>query len=258
MTVAPELRRSHAPSALNGSRPHRNRPRPRLRLLARLVVLAVGLAAVGAGALWELTPSVAGAMSLTRQRDARFGAAFPGPADPPMVVAALTATEDSRFFADHGVDLRGLVRGSLGVVLHRPAAGGATLNQQLAKLLYTGGQSGPRQIVEQLALAVKLDAAYSKEQILRMYLSTVYFGDGATGLAQASQRYFARTPAQLDWAQASMLAGLVQAPSAYDPVHHLTLARQRQRHVLDRLVATGHLTAEQANRVYDEPLGLQG
>lgn len=84
----------------------------------------------------------------------------------------------------------------------------------------------------------------------------MYFGDGAYGLDQAAEHYFSRTPAQLDWPRASLLAGLVEAPSAYDPLIHLDLAKQRQQHVLNRLVATGHLTQAQSRTFAAAPLGL--
>jgi hypothetical protein len=83
-----------------------------------------------------------------------------------------------------------------------------------------------------------MDAGYSKNDVLRMYLADVYFGHGFYGLPAAAHGYFGVTPAQLSWSQASMLAGLVQAPSAYDPIDHLYAGRLRQRHVLNRPVAT--------------------
>ena len=116
--------------------------------------------------------------------------------------------------------------------------GGATLEQQLAKNLYSPQSNGIVSKVQEAELALKLDAGYSKDQILRLYLADVYFGHGFYGLLAAAHGYFGVTPAQLTWAQASMLAGLVQAPSAYDPIDHLSAGRLRQRHVLDRLVAT--------------------
>lgn len=205
-----------------------------------------------------ITPSVGDVVSRVAARNRANGAAFPGSTPPPRVVDALVATEDATFFSNSGIDPQGLVRGAVGAVTGSPNAGGATLEQQLAKVVYTGGHSGPTQVIEQLVLAEKLNAHYSKAKILQLYLSTVYFGDGAYGLAAAAQHYFGRTPAQLSWAQASLVAGLVQAPSAYDPLQHPQLAKQRQRHVLDRLVATGHLTSTQADTAYAAPLGLTG
>lgn len=90
-----------------------------------------------------------------------------------------------------------------------------------------------------------------------MYLSADYYGNGYWGEVAAARGYFGLRPARLSWAQASMLAGLVQAPSAYDPVRHFALAKQRQRHVLDRLVATRYLTAAQAAAAHRAPLQLR-
>ena len=167
---------------------------------------------------------------------------------------ALVATEDSRFTSNSGLDARGVVR-ALSAPIGGGSGGGATLEQQLAKRLYTPRDTA-RDMVEDAFLALKLAHTYSKDQILRMYLSDVYFGHGFYGLDAAAHGYFGRAPGRLDWAQASLLAGLVQAPSAYDPLVHLAAARARQRHVLDRLVATRHLSATQAASVYHQPLHL--
>ena len=98
---------------------------------------------------------------------------------------------------------------------------------------------------------------YHKAQILDMYLNAVYYGNGYWGDAAAARGYFGTTPASLDWAQAAMLAGLPQAPSAYDPLEHYALAKQRQRHVLDQLVVNHYLTRRQADAAYAEPLDLR-
>ena len=111
--------------------------------------------------------------------------------------------------------------------------------------------------VEQIELSFKLEAQYSKPQILEMYLAEVYFGHGFYGLPAAARGLFGVAPADLSWAQASLLAGLVQAPSAYDPYRHQDLAKQRQRHVLERLVATHTLSQAQADAAYADPLGLR-
>ena len=89
-----------------------------------------------------------------------------------------------------------------------------------------------------------------------MYLDDGYFGAGHTGAVAASEGYFGVAPADLTWSQAALLAGLLQAPSAYDPVQHPDLAAARQAHVLDRLVAVGTLTRAQADDAADDPWGL--
>jgi membrane peptidoglycan carboxypeptidase len=123
-------------------------------------------------------------------------------------------------------------------------------------MLYTPGHSGFASEAEQVALAVKLSFSYSKAQILQMYAEVAYFGQDYYSLGAASCGYFGVMPARLTWPQAAMLAGLVQAPSAYDPLAHPALARAREAHVLGRLVATGTLTPAQASAALAQPLRL--
>src|SRR5262249_51402611 len=108
--------------------------------------------------------------------------------------------------------------------------------------------------IEQIALAIKLRYTYSQSQILRMYADVAYFGHGYYGLEAASCGYFGRPPGRLSWSQAAVLAGLVQAPSAYDPLRHPELARSGETHVIARLVATDVLTRRQAGRALAVPL----
>ena len=141
-------------------------------------------------------------------------------------------------------------------LMGKPDQGGATLYQQLAKILYVPGRSGLLGKAEQILLGVKLALSYPKTRILQMYSDVAYFGDGYYGLRAASCGYFGVAPAGLNWPQAALLAGLVQAPSAYDPFAHPALARAREAHVLGRLAATGTLTRAQAERAYRQPLHL--
>jgi penicillin-binding protein 1A len=205
-------------------------------------------------ALLVTTPSVGNAPQLV----AGILAAHHDPGDggviPPKVAAALLATEDSRFYSDPAVDLRGTLRATWGVVTQNPNEGGATIEVQLAKLLYTPDRADPLALAEQVALAFKLDHAFGKHRILAMYLDAAYFGDGAYGITAAAEHYFGRSPEALSWGQASLLAGLVQAPSAYNPHHHLSLALLRRDHVLARMVAVGDLTAAQVESIKAQPL----
>jgi monofunctional glycosyltransferase len=131
--------------------------------------------------------------------------------------------------------------------------GGSTIAQQLAKNLYPHG-GGLLGKLEEVGLGVKLSLEYSAEAVLGMYLNAIYYGNGYWGEIAAAHGYFGVSPRRLTWAEAAMLAGLPQAPSAYDPKLHLALAKARQRHVLDQLVANGHLTAAAADRAYGEAL----
>ena len=171
--------------------------------------------------------------------DRRITPPTPGHPVPARFAASLVSTEDHRFYSEPGIDVFAIGRLIAGRIVGRPDQGGATLYQQLAKMLYTQGRSGIAIEAEQVSLGIKLDLAYPKWQILRMYADVAYFGHSYYGLAAASCGYFAVTPARLSWPEAAMLAGLVQAPSADDPIAHFAVARARESHVLGRLVATG-------------------
>ncbi len=221
-----------------------------------MVVLGV-VAGLLVAALWPLTPSVADAEQRVATQLAAHGARDPGTMPVPNKVGqGVIATEDSRVYSHHGLDVLGMIRAAYGYARGSSDPGGATLDQQLAKNLYTPGETGLLPKLEQVELSFKFEARYSKPQILEMYLSVVYFGHGFYGLPAAARGYFGVAPNALTWAQASLLAGLVQAPSAYDPYAYPDRARYRQRHVLDRLVATQVLTAVQADAAYAAPWGL--
>jgi penicillin-binding protein 1A len=248
-------------------RPAAGRPlrRPRRRrwlrrLIGVVLALAVALAVLVAqlqAAGWVLTPSVDDAANrVAKQLDAHHAAALQGEV-PSKLAEALTATEDSRFFHTPGVDPLGMIREPLGAITGHDE-GGATLEQQLAKNLYEQQHGSLLAKGAEVVLALKLDRAWTKQQILRLYVDDGYYGHGFYGLTDAAHGYFGVEPAQLTWAQASLLAGLFQAPSAYDPIDHPAAARARQAHVLDRLVATGHLTQAQADRVAKQSWSLVG
>jgi hypothetical protein len=235
---------------------------PRLpRWLRRVLIAILALALVGVlafAALLLITPSVGNAPSLAEAFDRAHGAAYPGPVVPSRFADSLVATEDHRFYSEPGFDPIAIGRVIVGHVTGQPDQGGATLYQQLAKMLYTQGQAGASVEAEQIILGIKLDLSYSKSQIMQLYADVAYFGRGYYGLAEASCGYFGVTPAGLSWPQAALLAGMVQAPTADNPIAHYTVARAREAHVLGRLVATGRLTQAEANRAYRAPLHLIG
>ena len=238
-----------------GARAQSRRSRRR-RVLAAFAAVPV-LVVLAVPVLLLATPSVADAQDRVGSLAASHGGADrAGAAVPAKFAAALVATEDSRFYSHHGLDSLGVARAVLGSLSAGQDPGGSTLDQQLAKVLYTGGRSAVSDKIEQVTLAVKLDASYSKSQLLEMYAASVYFGHGFYGLRAASCGYFNTSPSALSWAQGSLLAGLVAAPSAYDPIIHPQLAKDRQRHVLGRLVAVGALTGPGANRIAGLPWGI--
>src|ERR1700691_4149375 len=224
--------RGHAPAAPYGRTPRAPRPPRRLgRQLLWRSAFAVLMAA---------TPSAGNAEQLVQAQDTAHHVVYPGPPVPARFAESLVATEEKRFYSEPGIDLYAVARVAAGYATGHGIQGGATLYQQLAKLLYTHGQSNASDEAEQIALAVKLYLGYSRPQILQMYADVVYFGNNYYGLSAASCGYFGVQPANLSWPQAAMLAGLVQGPSLDDPLTHPANARTREVHVVGRLVATGN------------------
>ena len=251
--------RGHAPAAPYGRTPRAPRPPRRLgrKLLWRTAIALVTLALLGVVAfagLMVLTPSAGNAEQLVQAQDTAHHVVYPGPPVPARFAESLVATEDKRFYSEPGIDLYAVARVAAGYATGHGIQGGATLYQQLAKLLYTHGQSNASDEAEQIALAVKLYLGYSRPQILQMYADVVYFGNNYYGLSAASCGYFGVQPANLSWPQAAMLAGLVQGPSLDDPLTHPANARTREVHVVGRLVATGKLTEAQGKAALAVPL----
>jgi membrane peptidoglycan carboxypeptidase len=235
------------------------RPGPRRLWWRRFgYVVLGGLTAVlvGFGGLVMFTPSVDDAP----QRAARLASAeAAGPALtalPSRLATAVVAVEDHRFYQHPGLDVLALTRFAAGAVRGRDA-GAATIDAQLAKVLYTGGRQNWLAQLERVGLAVKLDRAYSKRELLLMYLGCVYFGHGFTGATAAARGYFGRDPDQLDWPQAALLAGILQAPNADDPLRHPEQALTRRDYALRRLGAVGVLTPAQVAAYQKAGLGLR-
>ena len=176
---------------------------------------------------------------------------------PDQMSEALIAIEDERFYQHRGIDTQGLIRAVLtDLYHHRALEGGSTLTEQLVKILYLGNNDDGWRKVEDLLLALKVEARFDKHTILESYFNAVYYGHGAYGIGRASQVYFDESPAALDLARASMLAGLPQSPSFYDPYRNACAARARQFSVLAQMAHDGYISQDQAARAYNEPIGF--
>ena len=178
---------------------------------------------------------------------------------PAVLEHAVVATEDERFYRHHGIDIVGVLRAVPYDVTNLSFAEGAsTITEQLAKLLYLGGNDhNPWRKLEDAAVAWKLENRYSKATILAAYLNTAYFGQGAFGVQAAAERYFGTSARALDTTQATLLAGLIQAPSLFDPFRNPQLARVRQSEVLRSLVRGKYLSEPAAAAVLARPLRLR-
>lgn len=217
----------------------------------------MAIAGGAAGAAYvATTPSVGDAQARVHRILAAHHGRYAAAPAPARLADAVVAVEDEHFYDNVFVNvLDGAGRAAVAALHTNADPGGSTIAQQLAKQLYGRG-SGLDATLREIALGVKLSLSYSKPQVLDMYLNAVYFGHGYWGDVAAAEGYFATAPSRLSWAQASLLAGLPQAPSLYDPLEHLELARARQRHVLDQLVVNHYLTRREADAVYRAPLNL--
>ena len=151
------------------------------------------------------------------------------------------AAEDRGFYSESGISFRGTARAALNDLKGGNTQGGSGITQQYVKNAYLTDSRTLSRKLKELAIAVKIDREYSKNQILEWYLNTIYFGRGAYGIQAAAQAYFGENVEQLTLNQGAMLAGLIQAPSDYDPAVAPTLAKERWSYVLDGMVSTGHL-----------------
>jgi membrane peptidoglycan carboxypeptidase len=224
--------------------------------IAKVLLVVILVLATAVGLLFALTPSAEQATALTQAQAREHHIAYPGPLVPQNFARALIATEDHRFYSNPGIDPLAMVRVVVSWITGRPDQGGSTIDQQLAKNLYTGGHGGFTEDLEQIAMAVKLNRAYTRPEILRMYAEVAYYGHGYYGLEAASCGYFGRTPDKLTLVQAAMLAGAVNAPTYDDPLVYPQQARTRLMHVLGRMEAVGYLTHDQELAALNAPLNL--
>ena len=163
---------------------------------------------------------------------------------------AVVAVEDHRFY-DHGaIDPIGIARALwVNITNWELQEGGSTITQQVAKnVIFSQEETFSRKLGEMVA-AFDLEKNFSKNEILAIYVNTCYFGDGYYGIYDASMGYYNKEPKDLNLDEASMLAGVPNAPSVYAPTVNPDLAKKRQAHVLERMVENGYITQEQADAI---------
>jgi 1A family penicillin-binding protein len=178
---------------------------------------------------------------------------------PDCMTQATIATEDANFYSHPGVDVQGITRALwINVKGGEVVAGGSTITQQVARnLLFDPEQRAERTLHRKLregVLAVQLTQHYSRDEILALYLNQTYYGNLAYGIEAAARAYFGKSASDLTLAECSMLAGLPQAPSAYDPLSNPEMAKDRQRIVLDLMVKHGYISQAQADQAHKEQL----
>ena len=173
-----------------------------------------------------------------------------GVKDVPVVLSqAVLATEDRRFYKHFGLDLIGIARATYSnLKAGRIVQGGSTITQQLAKNLFLTPERSFKRKAQELILSLWLEHRFSKEQILTIYLNRAYLGAGTHGVDAAARRYFGVSAKRVNIFEAAMIAGLLKAPSRYNPWANLELAKKRAGQVLVNMVDAGYLSKGEARR----------
>ncbi len=176
---------------------------------------------------------------------------------PKPLIQATLAVEDASFYHHRAFHFQSLIRAMLvNLKDGHVVEGGSTITQQLAKNLYL---SQDRTLIRKLKeglYAISLELHESKDMILSQYLNVVYYGHGAYGVGSAAELYFNKPVQELDLAECALIAGLPKGPSIYSPIEHFAASKHRQRLVLDRMVAAGYLSKEEADKAYHETLHI--
>ena len=175
---------------------------------------------------------------------------------PPYVADAVISTEDRRFYEHFGFDIISFTRAMLVNLWHRSyVQGGSTISQQVAKNLFLTANKTIKRKVQELLLAFWLESKFTKDQILTLYLNRVYLGAGTYGIEAASQKYFQKSSRDMNLLEAAIIAGMLKAPSRYNPIASEERARERAAVVLDNMVKAEVITEEQRQNALKMKLG---
>lgn len=176
----------------------------------------------------------------------------------PYVLMGTVDTEDIRFYQHNGIDPQGIARAVL-VQFTGGSEGASTITQQLVRNTVLSEEQFEQTLkrkVREAYIAIQMEKKYSKDQILMMYINTIYYGHSAYGIQAAAITYFNKDAKNLTLAEAALLAGLPQSPSYYDPTENPEAAIQRRNTVLDRMYTAGDITKEERDAAQGEPLTL--
>ena len=182
---------------------------------------------------------------------------------PKVIINALVATEDNRFFEHEGIDFYSIPRVVIKTIIlrDRSGGGGSTISQQLVKNLLGRQNYGPLSMpvnkLKENITALKLEETYNKEEIITLYLNTVSFGENVFGIKAASQRFFSKNPAQLTTEEAATLVGMLKANTAYNPRLYPEASKERRNTVLALMAQEGDISVDKLNELMQKPLVLK-
>ena len=172
---------------------------------------------------------------------------------PQIYINAVIAVEDKRFYTHKGIDTISLGRAIVNDIKAMSfVEGGSTITQQLAKNTYFTQKKEITRKISEAFMAMEIEKNYEKEEILELYLNTSYFGDGCYTVKEATRHYFDKEPEEMTDYEATLLAGVPNAPSVYAPTKNLDLAHQRQRQVLNKMIECGYLSEVEAEEIKNE------
>ena len=160
---------------------------------------------------------------------------------PQHLIDAVVAREDRRFFEHNGVDAAGIARAAWNDIRNKPVQGGSTIPQQYVKNVFLDDERSLMRKVKEATIAIKLSRKFPKEEIMSMYLNTIYFGRGAYGIESAALAYFDKSARDLSLNESAFLAGAISAPNSADPIENPDEALRRRNVTLDAMVQTGAL-----------------
>lgn len=165
---------------------------------------------------------------------------------PQIYIEAIISVEDHRFYKHSGIDLIAIGRAIINDIKAMGfVEGGSTITQQIAKNEYFTQEKKLTRKVAEVFMAFELEKKYSKDEILEIYINTIYFGNGYYNVKDACKGYFGKTIDKMTKGECIMLAGIPNAPSVYNPKENLELAKQRQKQVADKMVEYGYLTEKE-------------
>ena len=176
---------------------------------------------------------------------------------PAVMKNAVLAIEDARFYSHGGVDYRGLLRAAIANLGRVKSQGASTITMQVARNVYLSSEKTFTRKLYEVLLTFKLEHLLTKDQILEIYMNQIFLGNRAYGFAAASEIYFGKPMKELSIAEAAMLAGLPQAPSANNPISNPKRARVRQQYIIERMADNGFITAAQADAAKRQELKLR-
>ena len=176
---------------------------------------------------------------------------------PKIMIDAVLAIEDARFYEHGGIDYKGMLRAGLANLGNVKSQGASTITMQVARNVYLSSEKTYTRKIYEVLLTFKLEHLLTKDQILEIYMNQIFLGQRAYGFAAASEAYFDKPLKDVSIAEAAMLAGLPKAPAANNPIRNPKRARSRQLYIIERMVDNSYITAAQAEVAKKEPLKLK-